>query len=252
MAVDWKVDSSRNAEYLFDPKDITIKAELNGRHDLPDIEALIEDIVKNGQLQSVIVRAENFKPVLVAGFSRWRAIVEINKRNLTPKPLRIRASYIRGNERDGFLLNLSENLHRNSTTPLDDAHNCAQLEKWGMSIKEIAERLRQKESWVRGRLQLVSATPEVQEALRAGRIKPTAAATISKLAAEQQKQAVKGNGKVTGKAIADASGKVAGMSRKELLVFLDETSGDTTENRSVRSFCDKLLGMLGRAVKNAA
>lgn len=240
MAVDWKVDSSRNAEYLFDPKDITIKAELNGRHELPDIEWLIESVVKNGQIQACVVRGEGGKPILVAGFSRWRAILEINERRLTPAPLKVRATYFRGNEQDGFMVNLAENLHRNATTPLDDAHNCAQLEKWGIPVKDIAVRLRQKESWVRGRLALVDLVPEAQLAVKEHRLKPTAAVAIAKLAASAQRDAVKAPGKV--KAPVKES-----FTRRHLIEFLDTTSGDTTETRAVRVFADKLLGMMGHA-----
>jgi len=247
MAVDWKVDSSRNAEYLFHPQDIVIKAELNGRHELPDIEGLIEDIVKNGQLQACIVRNDGGRPVLIAGFSRWRAIVEINKRKLAESPLKVRASYFRGNERDGFMVNLAENLHRNQTTPLDDAHNCAQLEKWGISTKEIAERLRQKESWVRSRLALVNLAPEAQAALKEGRIKPTAAAAIAKLADSEQRKAVNGHGKVKAASIAAATGKIARPSIKTVREFVQTTADDTTESKAVREFAGRVLKILGVA-----
>src|SRR5437870_10614480 len=98
MAVEFKDKESysRVNDYSFDPAALKINPKLNGRHDLPDIEWLIADIAKNGQLEPVPIRNDGGTRVLCAGFSRWRAIVEINKRKLTPVPLRIRCSYFKG------------------------------------------------------------------------------------------------------------------------------------------------------------
>ena len=49
MAVDFKVAHNRTSEYRIAPERIDVRAELNGRHELPDIEWLIADILKNGQ-----------------------------------------------------------------------------------------------------------------------------------------------------------------------------------------------------------
>ncbi len=109
MAVDFKVEHPRTSEYLFLPKDIKFKPELNGRHELPDIERMIDSLVRNGQLQPVLIRNDGGMPVLVAGFSRWRAAVEINKRKLTEVPFKLRCVYFKGSEQQGVLANISEN-----------------------------------------------------------------------------------------------------------------------------------------------
>lgn len=234
MAVRWDIASTRGSEYLFDPADLIINPDLNGRQDAPDVESLIADILERGQLQPVLVRNDGGKPVLVAGFSRWRAISEINRRNPDTAPIRIRCTYFRGDEREGFLANIAENLQRNGTTPLDDAHNCRKLEAWGMKVEEIAQRLRQSEGWVRGRLTLAEATPELKEALHAGRIKPTAAVTIAKLAAAQQRKAVAGDGNV--KPPSDKPGAKALRER-----IIDAALNDTTQPKAVREFCRILV-----------
>lgn len=74
MAVDFKVECKRTSEYGFAPQDIVVKPKLNGRHELPNIQWLIDDILDKGQLQPCVIRNEAGKPVLVAGFSRWRAV----------------------------------------------------------------------------------------------------------------------------------------------------------------------------------
>lgn len=198
MAVDFKdkTSYSRVNDYSFDPAAIKINPKLNGRHDLPDIEWLIADIATNGQLEPVLIRNDGGIPVLCAGFSRWRAVVEINKRKLTPVPLRIRCSYFKGDEVDGFKVAIRENRFRNQTTPLDDAYNIAQLKRWGQTEEEIAALYQQEVKWVRNREKLVELTAEAKEALKSGRLKAPAAAKLAKMSAEAQKAAVAGDGKV--------------------------------------------------------
>jgi hypothetical protein len=207
MAVDFKVKGSRTSEYRFLPKDIKIKPELNGRHDLPDIEWLISDILKRGQIQPVAIRNDGGIPVLCAGFSRYRAVHEINKRKLTPVPLELRCTYIKCSEHEGFLAGISENRMRNSTTEMDDAANvyrCVQI--YGMTEEDVAKTYfpvemndevdeadplvqadRKKAlKWVREKLALVNLTSAAKVAMREGRLKGSAALAFAKLTQEEQ------------------------------------------------------------------
>ena len=79
MAVEFNAPGTRTSEYKFLPQYIEVAPEMNGRHELPDIQWIINSILRHGQLQPVTIRRTASKPVLVAGFSRWRAISEINK-----------------------------------------------------------------------------------------------------------------------------------------------------------------------------
>lgn len=254
MAVDFKVEHTRTSEYLFLPEDITIKASLNGRHDAPDITGLKESILAHGQLQPVAVRNDGGKPVLVMGFSRWTAISEINKerRKAGEEPIKVRCVYVKLNDRDGFVANWHENHERNNTTPLDDAKFCAQLEKWGYPVKDIAEKLRLTEARVKASLALNAATPELQKAVHDGRVKPTAAAKIAKLAEEQQREAVKirtDHSKVTAADVAAATGEPRKPSMKQLREMITEMADDTTEEKFVREFCVKLLAVMDGTAK---
>src|SRR6185437_11405675 len=127
MAVEFEGEYNRTAEYRMYPEDIAIHPELNGRHELPDIEWLIADILANGQHTPVVIRKDGGKATLVAGFSRWRAVSAINERNLTPVKLQVRCTYMKVNEQQGFFVNISENHARRPTTPLDDAHNIQRM-----------------------------------------------------------------------------------------------------------------------------
>lgn len=69
---------TRYSIFKFPADEIKVDAQLNGRQILPDIEWLVKDIAEHWQLEPGIVRKDGDRPALVAGFSRWRAIIEIN------------------------------------------------------------------------------------------------------------------------------------------------------------------------------
>ena len=202
MAVQFDEPIKRSGEeWAPYPEQLVISAELNGRHDSPDIEPLIQSILEVGQLQLCLTRREGGKMVLSAGFNRWRAVSEINKRKLTPEPLRLKCVYRDMNEKQAFLANIAENHVRNATTPMDDAYNIQRLiNVYQMSKDEVCKAYGMSISWVSGRLNLIEATPEVEKAIRAGKIKGTAATAIAKRSKQQQNnlaQIAEKNGKVT-------------------------------------------------------
>lgn len=82
MAVEFDIKGTRSTEYLWFPEQIEITPEANGRHELPPIEDLVQSILTYGQIQPVTIRKTGGLPVLVAGFSRWRAVSHINAKGL--------------------------------------------------------------------------------------------------------------------------------------------------------------------------
>lgn len=199
MAVQFNVEHKRTSEYRFYPEDITIKADLNGRYDKPEIEWLITDILAHGQHTPVAIRNDGGVAVLVAGFSRWRAISEINRRGLCPVRMQIRCTYVQCSEAEAFLINISENRFRNPVTPLDDAHNIKRLLNiYAMTEEQVAGvyfptaktegELKSALKFVRERISLISLTPEAAEAVKSGRVKENAATAIAKLSSEQQRE----------------------------------------------------------------
>jgi hypothetical protein len=209
MAVEFKAKPSRTSEYRFFPEDIVVKPSLNGRYEKPDIEALIQDILVNGQHTPVVIRNDGGNAVLCAGYSRYRAVSEINKRKLLDAPLALRCTYTQCTEAGGFLAAISENRVRNTTTELDDAHNIARLMKvYAKTEDEVAaiyfpgviaessngnglDSLKKARAWVRKRLALVNLTPEAEQAMRDGTLKGSAAVAVAKLDQENQKAALK-------------------------------------------------------------
>jgi len=207
MAVDFKVDHKRSSEYRFLPEVITINPDLNGRYELPNIDWLIADILVRGQSTPVVIRNDGGNPVLVAGFSRWRAVSEINRLGLAPVKLQLRATYVQCSEAESFLINIAENRMRNPTTPLDDAHNIKRLlNVYQMTEDDVARtyfptaatenELREAKKFVSERVALISLTPEAADAVRSGRVKGGAVKAIAKLSAEQQREIVSREGDI--------------------------------------------------------
>lgn len=213
MPVQFNVSMTRDAIYKCPPENLTVREELNGRQDKPDVEGLIADILKHGQIQPVVVRNDGGDAVLVAGFSRWRAISEINLRGLTEKPMLIKCTNINAKEQGAFVYNISENRMRNETTPIDDAHNIQKLFNWTWDEKDVAQvyfptakseaEIAKAVKWVRERVDLIRLTPEAEQAMKDGRLSESAANAIAKLTAAQQKAKLKAKpqGKITAKDI---------------------------------------------------
>ena len=193
MAVEFDVKGSRTSEYRFLPEMLVVDPKMNGRHDLPDIQWIIDSILLYGQLSPVTIRREGGKPILVFGFSRWRAVSEINKRKLTEKPLELRCVYTALTEKQAYLANIEENRVRNATTPMDDAYNIQRLiNVYQMTIDEVKEAYRaESTAWVKNRLALIEATPAVEKQIRAGKIKGPAAKAVAKLSKEHQDRLAK-------------------------------------------------------------
>lgn len=217
MAVQFAVEHQRTSEYRIYPEDITIKPDLNGRFEKPDIEWLITDILKHGQHTPVAIRNDGGQAVLVAGFSRWRAVSEINKRKLAPVRMQVRCTYMRCTESEAFLINISENRFRNEVKPIDDAHNIKRLlNVYCMTEEQVAgiyfptakttSELKDAAKWVTERIALIALTPESAAAVRSGRVKENAAAAIAKLSEDQQREllAKKPEGEISRKDVPSA------------------------------------------------
>jgi ParB/RepB/Spo0J family partition protein len=216
MAVQFSIEHKRTSEYRFYPEDITIKPDLNGRYEKPEIEWLITDILSHGQHTPVAIRNDGGIAVLVAGFSRWRAISEINKRGLAPVRMQIRCTYVQCSESEAFLINISENRFRNPTTPLDDAHNIKRLlNVYGMTEEQIAGvyfptaktegELKAARKFVKDRVALISLSAEAEDAVRSGRVKESAATAIAKLSQAQQHEVLKKEGTIERKDLKPAA-----------------------------------------------
>jgi ParB/RepB/Spo0J family partition protein len=256
MAVNFSVEHTRTSEYLIPPENIKLKPEMNGRHAETDVEDLIKSFVAIGQLQPVLIGKDGDKPILYAGHRRWMAAIEINRRKLTPAPFKLRCVYFQGSEQEAFRATVRENHDRRATTPIDDAHNIAKLERFGMTVAEIAELYGEKDAWVKDRRALADLGSAATKAVREGRLKPTQAKKLANLSKEAQAEAVKGKEKVTAKEVRKAEGKPQKAGLAEVRAALEDwiNNGEspqgcprpssTAEAEFLTAFCGALLTLI--------
>ena len=239
-----KGDVTRGTVYYFEPSDIDLDTENNGRHDLPDITGLVASIAVNGQMQPCVVRKDGKRAKLVAGYSRWRAVVEINKDRKGDDRLKLACVYTDANEVDAIRMAYEENAERNSLTAVDHGYMISRLVKGGKTIDDVATMIRRDASWCKTHLALVNLVPEAQAAVTKGEIKPSAAKALSKLAAAEQRRAMTERdkkGRVTSKTIKSgqavstkeryATGKELRSAISEAMAYID--AGKIDEGRGV-------------------
>lgn len=259
MATTFKDDrgnaiGTRVNSYNLDPRMVIIDPLLNGRHELPEIESLIADMLSKpdgrsikGQATPVIIRKDGTKPVLVAGHRRLRAVLEINKRKLLPEPLPLLCSYMQLTEVEALAVAVTENRERAGVTPIDEAFCVKQFLRLGKDHEWIAlhggffpgliskyaegatngdgdvfrSELKRSIAWVKKREKLLGLTEEAQQEVAKGKIKPSAAEHLAELQAEKQRDLV-AKGSTSAKDIRAASGKTIKLTTKEVKQELDD------------------------------
>jgi ParB/RepB/Spo0J family partition protein len=123
----------------------------NVRSDYSDIEELAESIIKNGQLEPVLIKVRAEKDEngldlfeLVAGHRRWRAaryLCEVKKESITT----LKAVIVTG---DKLTLQLVENLQRADLTAAERENGIHEMCQAGVSQREVAARLSKPEGFV--------------------------------------------------------------------------------------------------------
>lgn len=189
------------------PEDITIIAELNGRHENTNIEELAADIDKNGQDNPVLIRKDDDgRIVLVAGHRRYRAVCFLNEKYPDQRrPMICRYKVL--SDMEAFQATVRENRFRRDPSPVDDANNIKILrDRFSLTESDIAsvyfpeakdgKALDEALLFVKQRIALIELAPEAADAMREGRVKMTAAVELSKLSKKQQREKVAQPGQI--------------------------------------------------------
>jgi len=128
------------------------------------LSELVESIRANGLLQPLVVRPAGEEWEIVAGERRWRALQELGRERV---PVIIREL----TDEQMLVLALVENLQRESLSPLEEARGYRQLqEAFGLTQKEVAERVGQARSSIANALRLLNLPDVIQAFLAAGRL----------------------------------------------------------------------------------
>ncbi len=184
--------SKRSDIYAVDPTVIEIdESKLGRQFPVSDeaIDRLAANIKSVGQQQSITCRRLPDKRLqVVAGFSRLRAILKLHAED---QQWRINIRIVEMNEFDAFMVNVSENLHRNEVSPIDHAHNMRRMERdFGKTRVEIAKFFACTEANVSRLLALLSLPGHVQLKVSSGELTADSATKLGKLPEPEIKAAL--------------------------------------------------------------
>lgn len=202
-------DAVRSDAFKIAAGRLVLKDELRGRKYRPtdhEVMSLAASIHATGQLQPCIVRRVGTKPhyqlELVAGYTRAAAVRLINEgfdwKDDEGKTVRIHdPAYMlsvvlrAGNDREALVTNITENLERRQTNPIDDALNQRRLrDSYGMTAKQIAHLYRTTTKVVEEREQLLQLDDETQEKIARGKLSLTAALNLLEIKPEKREAAI--------------------------------------------------------------
>jgi len=132
-------------------------------HPNPDINylrELAESIRKVGQQQPIVVRRRGEKYQVIVGYCRTLAAKTFGIPTL-------KAIVIECNDAEAMIRAATENIHRLEQDPIMEAKLLKDLkEKYGYSIKRLAEKFARTERYVKSRLSLLELRDEVKELIK--------------------------------------------------------------------------------------
>jgi ParB/RepB/Spo0J family partition protein len=180
--------------FCIDPQNVEMSLDLNGRafpHDEEAIKNRCDSYEKVGQLQPVVVRKINeHKVQLVAGYCRYGAAVEYNKRH-PDKPMLLKCVLSNMNEEEAFQANIVENRERVETSPVDDAFNQRRLrDKFQWSDTKIAEFYKCHQSYVSQLKKLLMLETKYQMMVHNKTFALTAALALADLSPSEREAAI--------------------------------------------------------------
>lgn len=203
---------------LLDPREIRVNPELNGRHEEPGIEDLLEDFMNPaiGQLSPILItKDDDNAPLLLAGNRRWRAALKLTLESKGPHDdangrkgvFKLKCQYFKGTPLECFMTTIKENISRKESLPIDDGYNISRLvNNFGMSHADIAIKIYGRMladgspdlKWVEDRQALSELASEAADAVTGGRVKPSAVLALAKLSKTAQRHLLKSTeGKIT-------------------------------------------------------
>src|SRR3982751_1245772 len=183
LVVDWKKNLSRNGE---EPPVDDALIEL-ARDTMPKKGQGDSEDGTSGQLNPILTRPlPDRRLEVVGGFRRMRAALYLIEAGTCPD-FKVKYTVSRLSDAEAALVNLSENLQREDPRPIQLAHAVRSLtEDYGLSLKQVAGRLKRSEAWLNNLLNLVMLPSNIQSSVASGQTPVAAALELVKLPAGQQ------------------------------------------------------------------
>jgi ParB/RepB/Spo0J family partition protein len=183
LIVDWRKNLSRNGqEPLVDDALIELAKDMMPKNGQGDTEE-----GTSGQLNPILVRPLSDRRLeVVGGFRRIRAALWLIE-SRTCADFKIKYSISRLSDAEAALVNLSENIQREDPKPIQLAHAVRALtEDYGLTLKQVAGRLKRSEAWLSSLLNLVMLPTPIQESVANGKTPVSAALELVKLPTDKQ------------------------------------------------------------------
>ena len=157
--------------------------QFNGRYEPVSDEAvrsMAESFKRYGQVQPVEARRRPDNSLeLTMGFTRLRAALLIEQED---PEFKLKVLVTDCNEREAFERNVVENLERNATTPIDDAHNIRKLmDKYAYTNKDVQALYGKSHTWVNATLTLLNLPDDVRRSVARGEITRESAIQLAKM-----------------------------------------------------------------------
>jgi ParB/RepB/Spo0J family partition protein len=253
LVVDWRKNLSRNGEEPpVDDALIELARDMMPKKGQGDTEE-----GTSGQLNPILVRPLSDRRLeVVGGFRRMRAALWLIESGTCPD-FRIKYVVSRLSDAEAALVNLSENIQREDPKPIQLAHAVRALtEDYGLTLKQVAGRLKRSQVWLSNLLNLVMLPAPIQESVANGKTPVSAAIELTKLPSDKQVQtfndlAASGE-KVTAAKVRqkrqethEATGQGGPVSRtlKQFRAFLEGKTGPTEPGFRLASYMlDYLAG----------
>lgn len=183
LVVDWTKNLSRNGE---EPPVDDALVEL-ARDMMPKKGQGDAEDGSSGQLNPILTRPlPDRRLEVIGGFRRLRAALWLIESGTCPD-FKVKYTVSRLSDAEAALVNLSENLQREDPRPVQLAHAIrALVEDYGLTMKQVAGRLKRSESWCSNLINLVMLPSAIQESVASGETPVSAALELVKLPGDQQ------------------------------------------------------------------
>lgn len=159
-----------------------------GNQAADDIEQLANSIKEIGLMQPIVVRRDGDQLAVVAGHRRLAALKLLR---WTHTDVVVRAPMRPDHVIAAMLI---ENGQRRDLDPVEEARGINRLmTEHGLKHHEVAAKISRSQSYVSGRLALLSLTPEQQDDIRRGALGVTEASNLGRLQSGNTRQSSKGH-----------------------------------------------------------
>lgn len=183
LVVDWRRNLSRNGQ---EPPVDDALIEL-ARDMMPKQGQGDDENGSSGQLNPILARPlPDRRLEVVGGFRRMRAALWLVSSGTCPD-FKVKYTVSRLSDAEAALVNLSENIQRQDPQPVQLAHAIRALtEDYGLTLRQVAGRLKRSEAWCSNLRDLVMLPAAIQNSVASGATPVSAALELVKLPGDQQ------------------------------------------------------------------